>query len=195
MSNVHNSLPCQIREFNIRRDRCSSIVEKFSSMQFETVTTCNICETDNILIVASSDRYGIPIRSGMCLNCGLIFLVERYTEDGYSQFYKDYYGPIVSAYLGREINAVSMQNEQSVYGKKLIRAFRGLLGLNETHSLLDVGGSTGLVANEYVKEYGLSATILDPSPDEIEIAKNKGLNTICDLFERWEIDSVQYDLM
>ena len=195
LTNSENNLSCLIKEFNTRRDRCDSIVAKLSDLKVETVKTCNICEANNILILSISDRYGIPIRSGMCTNCGLIFLIDKYTEEGYSKFYQNYYRPLVSAYLGRVINSSSMQKEQTIYGQKLVNTFQRVLDLDDNHSLIDVGGSTGLVAVEFVKEYGVSATVLDPSPEEVAVAEKRGLNTICDLFESWEWDGQQYDLV
>ena len=53
-------------------------------------------------------------------------------------------------------------------------------------SLLDVGDSTGMVAREVAKRFGLEPTVLDPALDEIETAKRAGLDGIVGSLETFE---------
>ncbi|MFZ6031510.1 MAG: class I SAM-dependent methyltransferase [Chloroflexota bacterium] len=184
-----------VRDADQRRKRCISAVEVLSEINREVVTSCNICGEKNILIVSNLDRYGFPLRAGMCTNCGLIFLIDRLTADGYAEFYKNHYRSLVSAYLGRLQNAATIQAEQKQYAQTLLALFKGLMPLKPGDKLLDVGGSTGVIASEFANAYGLSATVLDPSPDELEVAKSAGHKTICALFESWSGNSDPFDVV
>lgn len=189
------NLSCLVRDEERRRSRCASLVDELSSFERETITACNVCGAVSLVVVGASDRYGLLLRSGMCLNCGLIFLIDRFTADGYARFYRDYYRPLVSAYLNRPQTAQAIQAEQKRYARTLLETFRGFFRLHSGATLLDVGGSTGVVASEFVKEYDLSAMVLDPSPDELDVARAAGHRTICSLFETWEGNGEQFDLI
>ena len=188
-------LSCLVRDAAIRRKRCAPICEELAELTLETITTCNICDAAEVAVLTVSDRYGLPVRSGMCLRCGLIFLLDRFTAEGYTRFYQDYYRALGSVYLNRPITPKTLQEEQRRYARSLIETFRGLLPLPAGTTLIDVGGSTGVVATEFAGAYGMAATVLDPSPDELEQARAAGHTTMCTLFETWEGTDEQFDLV
>jgi SAM-dependent methyltransferase len=53
-------------------------------------------------------------------------------------------------------------------------------------ALLDVGGSTGVVAARLAARLGLQVTVLDPSPAELERARARGLETIAGFVEDFD---------
>jgi hypothetical protein len=113
------------------------------------------------------------------------------TPAEYREFYSRAYRPLLSAYYGREVNAETIQQEQSDYADHLASVL-------EPHAPkgrhLDVGGSTGMVARRLADRFGLESTVLDPSPDELARADALGLRTVVGLLEDVDPGSA-YDLI
>ena len=86
-----------------------------------------------------------------CLRCGLVFLNPLMTSDAYAEFYADVYRPLVSAYHGRRIDAETIQDEQREYAAIRAELLAPHLEGRGAKALLDVGGSTGVVAH-HLKE-------------------------------------------
>lgn len=189
------SLPSQLRRLKEQRARCAPLVAQLKNWKTETVRQCNICGSEDIVVITREDRYALPVRSGLCRNCGLIFLVDRFSTEDYGRFYQEFYRPLVSRRVSREQNPQTLQNEQRQYGDAMLRAFDGFLPLSQGASFLDIGGSTGVIADRFRDKYGVRATVLDPSPDELEVAKSNGHEIVCGLLETWEGDGRQFDLI
>jgi len=60
-------------------------------------------------------------------------------------------------------------------------------------TLLDIGGSTGIVALEFANTFGYQATVLDPAPDELRVARAKGLDVVEGFIETYDQDEQQFD--
>ena len=152
----------------------------------EAIDVCNLCGKKVWTIVTHNDRYGFPATSTACNNCGLTLLNPRMTRDAYAAFYRDTYRPLVSAFHGRLIDAQSIKEEQRIYAAELAKVLLRLPGRSSWRTLLDVGGSTGIVAAHLAEAFGVVATVLDPSPDELMEAERLGLETIAGFIEEWE---------
>jgi SAM-dependent methyltransferase len=177
--------------------RCKPIVEDLLSLERETVLKCNICGSGQNAIISDRDRYGFPIRTAMCLNCGLIYLVDRFRNEGYLKFYSEgTYRALVYQfkYKGKPVTVHKRQAEQARYAAKLIDALRGYVTPQRGARLLDVGGSTGMIAREFASRYGFSAFVLDAAPDEVAAAKSLGLNAFVGTIEDWDTEE-RYDLI
>lgn len=158
----------------------------------EDVLECNLCGSNRLVEVARRDRYGYRSTLAVCVRCGLGFLSPRPTRDAYAAFYRDVYRPLVSAYHGRRIDAETVQAEQRGYAAELAAFLERTLP-RAPASVLDVGGSTGVVAAAFVRD-DLRPTVLDPAPDELAVAKAAGMETVEGFAEdfdpgerRWEL--------
>jgi SAM-dependent methyltransferase len=86
-----------------------------------------------------------------------------------------------------------IQADQKHYASNLIpfvrrhvRRFRG--------TILDVGGSTGVVVSELSKNLDMQGTVLDPAEDEIAVAKARGVNAVAGSLENYTSEE-RYDLV
>jgi 2-polyprenyl-3-methyl-5-hydroxy-6-metoxy-1,4-benzoquinol methylase len=61
--------------------------------------------------------------------------------------------------------------------------------------MLDIGGSTGVVASHFAKTFGLTGTLVDPAPLEVEEARAFGLETITGLIEEHDFGGRQFDVV
>jgi 2-polyprenyl-3-methyl-5-hydroxy-6-metoxy-1,4-benzoquinol methylase len=177
-----------------REDRIRSLNYNYTHKNKIFVESCNLCGASKWTIITHSDRYGFPATSMACNFCGLVVLNPQMTSDGYAEFYKDIYRPLVSAYHGYQINAETIQAEQKIYAVNIESILRFLFKDKKYKNLLDVGGSTGVVAAHLSTVMDLEATIIDPSPIEILYAQTRGIKTIVGFVEEWEPNE-QYDII
>jgi 2-polyprenyl-3-methyl-5-hydroxy-6-metoxy-1,4-benzoquinol methylase len=61
--------------------------------------------------------------------------------------------------------------------------------------MLDIGGSTGVVAHRLTEEFGLAGTLIDPAPLEVEQAQRLGLETITGLVEEYDFGGRVFDVV
>jgi SAM-dependent methyltransferase len=166
----------------------------YATRELEPVAACNLCGSAERVELADRDRYGYPARLAMCPRCGLGFLAPRPTRSEYADFYERVYRPLLSAYRGRRIDAETLQEGQRAYARKLLRFLRNTL-TQPPASLLDAGGSTGVVAAALCDAFGAEGTVVDPSPDELAVASASGLETIASFVEDFDPGARRWDLV
>jgi SAM-dependent methyltransferase len=178
-----------------RADRISALAYDYRAQPKEAVPACNLCGASSFVVLTHRDRYGFPAQAHACAKCGLVFLNPRMTADAYGRFYAGVYRPLVSAFHGRLIDATTIQDEQREYAverAEFIRPFVADAGLK---TMLDIGGSTGVVARHFVEQFGLEGTVIDPAPLELEQARRHGLETIAGLVEGHDFGNRKFDLV
>lgn len=177
-----------------RRERIEALAYDYRRQPKVPVETCNLCGARRFLVLAHRDRYGYPAEAHGCLRCGLVFLNPVMTARAYEEFYASIYRPLVSAYHGRRIDADTIQDEQRTYAVERAALLEPFVR-KQGGTLLDIGGSTGVVAHHLAGRFGLRATVLDPSPAELERARRLDLETIVGLLESFEPGDRRFDLV
>ena len=160
-----------------RRERIEAVGYDFAARRCQAVEHCNVCGSTRLRRTSDVDRYGYAVSASGCESCSLVFLDPQMDADGYADFYGKWYRPIVSAYHDREINAQTLPGEQRAYAASLCDWLVPQLDGRTIASLLDVGGSTGIVAAALRDATGARGTVIDPSPEELEVAASLGLAT------------------
>lgn len=156
---------------------------------------CNLCGvTDRVIEVAHRDRYGYPATFVVCQRCGLGYLCPRLNAAQYAHFYSKIYRPLVSAYHGRRIDAYTVQRDQHAYAADLAPFLFSLLP-SPPRTILDVGGSTGVVAKVLADRVNAKVTVLDPAPDELAVARAAGMETVASLAEDFDPGERTWDLV
>ena len=156
--------------------RVAAVGYDYAARELEPVRTCNLCGSVEHVEVSRCDRYGYPAVLRVCARCGLGFLSPRLTAAEYASFYEHVYRPLVSAYHGRRIDAETVQVEQRAYAAELVDFLR--LHVDDATDVLDVGGSTGIVAGAVRAAFGSVATVLDPARDELAVAAAAGMEVV-----------------
>lgn len=177
-----------------RTQRIEAVGFCYASQPKKHLDACNLCGNAQFVVLTHTDRYYFPVKAMACLQCGLVFLNPVMTAEAYKEFYIDIYRPLVSAFHGRTIDAKSVQDEQLTYAQHLgdfLEPFLSASSFNGT--MLDIGGSTGVIAFHLANRFGFQPTILDPAPPEIEQAKALGLQTITGILEDFDTANRQYD--
>ncbi|MEU0940961.1 class I SAM-dependent methyltransferase [Embleya sp. NPDC005971] len=176
-------------------ERIAALGYDYGARAREHLADCNLCGTSGRAVeVARRDRYGYPATLLVCERCGLGYLSPRLSASDYAHFYDGVYRPLVTAYHGRRIDAETVQREQREYGAELA-AFLGPLLPSSTETILDVGGSTGVVAGVLAERLDARATVLDPSPDELAAARSAGMETVAGFAEDFDPGERDWDLV
>lgn len=181
--------------FQSRQRRIAALGYDYGARPKRPVEVCNLCGGARRIVLTHRDRYGFPAQASGCCRCGLVFLDPVMTAEAYKSFYVDTYRPLVSAYHGRVIDATTIQAEQRDYAVErgdLIEPFVRGRGLGR---LLDIGGSTGVVAHAFCARFGLAGTVIDPAPLEIAEAGRLGLRTITGLVEEFDPGGERFDVV
>jgi ubiquinone/menaquinone biosynthesis C-methylase UbiE len=178
-----------------RRARIEALGYDYASKPKTDVHQCNLCGEGCFVTVAHHDRYGFPARAQACHCCGLTFLNPVMTSDSYVTFYENIYRPLVSAYHGRLIDATTIQEEQHDYAVRLATELGPYLTRLQGGALLDIGGSTGVIAHHLKRAFGLRATVIDPAPMEVEVARRLELEAITGFIEDFEPAERNYQLV
>jgi 2-polyprenyl-3-methyl-5-hydroxy-6-metoxy-1,4-benzoquinol methylase len=177
-----------------RRRRIESVGYDYDAAAKEPVRECNLCGSSDNAEVARRDRYGFAAVLRLCDRCGLGFLSPRLTRAEYGRFYEQVYRPLVSAYHGRRIDSNTLQAEQRAYAAELLSFLEPLLD-SAPRSVIDVGGSTGVVGGALGEAFGARLTVLDPSPAELAVAEANGMETIPGFVEDYSPGGRSWDLV
>jgi hypothetical protein len=167
-----------------RRRRIESVGYDYEAAAKESIRECNLCGSSQTSEVARRDRYGFEAVLRLCDRCGLGFLSPRLTRAEYGRFYEGVYRPLVSAHHGRRIDSNTVQVEQRAYAAELVGFLRSLLD-PAPRSVIDVGGSTGVVGGTLGESFGAKVTVLDPAPAELAVAEANGMETIAGFVEEF----------
>jgi len=177
-----------------RAERIAAVGFDYAAHETEPVAACNLCGSTDLAELSTRDRYGYPAPLAMCRRCGLGFLSPRLTAAEYGAFYEDVYRPLVSAFHGRRIDAETVQDDQRGYAAELVEFLRSTLP-SPPRTVMDVGGSTGIVAGAVRDAFGAEATVLDPAPDELAVAAAAGMETIAGFAEDFRPGGRRWDLV
>jgi 2-polyprenyl-3-methyl-5-hydroxy-6-metoxy-1,4-benzoquinol methylase len=185
----------QAPDLDARARRIAALAFDYAAQPKRPVERCNLCSARTFLVLTHRDRYGYPAQAHACVSCGLVFLNPVMDSAGYGRFYAETYRPLVSAYHGRLIDARTIQDEQRAYAAERAELLAPYLRGSGASTLLDIGGSTGVVAQHFAREFGLRAAVLDPAPLELEQARALGLETITGLIEQFEPGDRLFDVV
>src|SRR5207344_3153544 len=178
-----------------RRERIAALDYDYASQPKQAQQTCNLCGASEFVVLTHRDRYGYPAQAHACRHCGLVFLNPRMTAQAYGRFYNGIYRPLVSAFHGRLIDARTIQDEQREHAIERAGFIRPFIANAASKTLLDIGGSTGVVAHHFAREFGLHGTLIDPAPLEVEQAKRLDLETVTGLVEEHDFGQRRFDVV
>lgn len=160
----------------------------------ELVTKCPLCGGVELRSLHNRDRMGFEAESTFCNTCSFVFLSPRMTAERYADFYQHWYRKLVSAHNGREMTAENLDASHTDYAVSVANFIAPFAAHPTRKTLLDIGGSTGIFANELASRWGYRCTVLDPSPDELAVAARKGLETVEGLMEDFD-DPRKFDVV
>lgn len=178
--------------------RVKKIGFDYAARAKKEVTECNLCSSKIWTKLTHHDRYYHETEAFQCQDCGNVFITPLMTEKEYHSFYADYYRPLVSAYHGRTIDAVTLQDDQHPYADDLAEFIGHQIRAGfKPKAILDVGGSTGIILKRLEREFQPKPRLLclDPAVNELNEAKKLGLEVINGFIESHDFGSQRFDLI
>jgi ubiquinone/menaquinone biosynthesis C-methylase UbiE len=88
-----------------------------------------------------------------------------------------------------------VEQDQAPYAERIADVLRPLLAGRPGGTILDVGGSTGVVSASVARTAGMDAVVLDPAPDEVKRARTRGLEGIVGTIEDWDAGDRRFELV
>jgi SAM-dependent methyltransferase len=155
---------------------------------------CNACGSREQETIATRERFGLPLRTVICSNCGLIFLNPRPTKEMYAEFYKSDYRKAVSG--SDEGDEAQFQKEFEFASYASLPVLNKLLPGWSPKTIMELGSSYGGVLSAHLKNYpGSKGFGVEPLLKIGEFARQRTGATIhTSLFEDYQPDS-KYDLV
>ncbi|MBM3151258.1 MAG: class I SAM-dependent methyltransferase [Chloroflexi bacterium] len=155
---------------------------------------CNACgslETDTL---AERERFGLPLRTVICKNCGLIFINPRPTKEMYAEFYKSDYRKTVSG--SDEGDENQFQREYTFAAKVSLPIFKKYLPNWSPRTIMELGSSYGGILSAHMDYFpGCKGFGIEPLLKIGEFARRRtGATIFTTLLEDFQSDK-QYDLV
>lgn len=141
------------------------------SFSFEE-TTC-LCGERKGLLIATRDRYALPVNTYLCRSCGVLWTNPQMTEESLRKFYENNYRPI---YAGAAKASNAFFVEQNQHGRSILSYLCGHInGLQNSHNIVfDVGCGSGGVLVPF-RDAGFEVYGCDYGNEYLEYGKSNGL--------------------
>jgi|GEM_PF-1550196 SAM-dependent methyltransferase len=145
--------------------------------------SCNACGADDGDTFCKKERFGLPLNSVICKQCGLMYINPRPVKRMYQEFNKSDYRKAVSG-TDEGITRIFRQ-EVVTTQRSIIPFFKKHAGFDDPQMLLDVGCSYGGIAGAFLERYrDLEACGVEPVEKNAEYAtKRTRMNVTTGLFE------------
>jgi SAM-dependent methyltransferase len=155
------------------RDALKSFRRKLERGEYELTEAGCICGgTDaNRTLVAAEDRYGLPFRTYLCRNCGLLYASPRMSPESVQKFYTEDYRSI---YRGSSKASDKFFRDQALHGRQILRRITYAVGKHPTARVFDVGCGAGGVLVPF-RERGWECYGCDLNSDYLERGRAAGL--------------------
>jgi 2-polyprenyl-3-methyl-5-hydroxy-6-metoxy-1,4-benzoquinol methylase len=117
---------------------------KDGTYQFESVPCLCEVSSENDLILATRDRYGLKHQTVICQNCGLIRTNPKLTQYSYNHFYENWYRQLYSGYAHVDENGFRLEFESmQPRGKKILEFLEKFHICLTEKTILEIGSGGG----------------------------------------------------
>ena len=117
------------------------VLQHYGDGTYPTQSVACECGADHDVVIAERDRYGLPVRTVICSDCGLMRTTPRLTAEATARFYDEDYRDLYSG----PGNAQAIFDSQRRRGENLLRLVARLLGRGD--AVYEIGcGAGGILA-------------------------------------------------
>lgn len=137
-----------------------------SAWQMEGVS-CNLCGSNQPILLFSNDSHGFGLNTVACAQCGLVYLNPRPTAREYERLYQGLYEKLYpSAWLPGALGEAIAQKRVRWYANYLTPGVK----------LLEIGPGSGAFLDAVQKKVpGAMVFGVEPSPDAVKACRERGL--------------------
>jgi len=136
-----------------------------------------ICEADNDIILAESDRHAVEFQTVVCCSCGLIRAKKYFTYDNVSDFYSNHYRKLHPEEK-ENLNPEIFFNKQFEKTKDRFQLISKYINKKlENLKIVDVGGGAGGMLKNFDQKKN-DLFLAEYHEPYLDNAQNKGINII-----------------
>jgi 2-polyprenyl-3-methyl-5-hydroxy-6-metoxy-1,4-benzoquinol methylase len=155
-----------------QRGACSVLLQKLKSGQFENrLRPCLLCDSNEFSVVAEKDRYGIPMRTGVCKHCGMVQTIDQMRPADYDEFYSGIYRKLYE----EESTPDSLFRKQEDRGNRLVAIAKQYTPSLSGLRMVEVGCGAGGIVARFVAA-GCDAQGFDFDKSFLEYGRQRGGN-------------------
>jgi SAM-dependent methyltransferase len=142
---------------------------------------CAVCSGRSFRILAERDRYGLPIQTTICPECGLIQTTPDMREEDYRDFYTHHYRKLyINDLVG---DPAGFFQEEYWRGQRILRYVRKSIDLPAGALVLEVGCGAGGILHAFATQ-GYRVIGTDLGVENLEYGREQGLDLrVGDVFE------------
>ncbi|MBI5892271.1 MAG: class I SAM-dependent methyltransferase [Deltaproteobacteria bacterium] len=148
---------------------------------------CDICDTDNCIVLEAMGRFKEPVTNVVCRGCGLVYQNPRMDSAEIKKFYSSEYSEFIYSVIpegyishGNKVRFTYIRNYLHTYTTSVL-------------NILEIGSAHG-VTLELLRQEGHLVKGIEPSQSLYELSKRKGLDVFNGYLENFT-DNITYDLI
>ncbi len=165
-----NALQLAEREIYLGRLRSGGYVRhRFSH--------CPACSCERAFLIAEKERYGLPQRTGVCHDCGLVFTLDPLDEESSVWFYRDQYRKLYEGTVSDGIlrkQEMDRLFEERNFLEALAKDVPGIRDLGENSLVVEIGAGAGWNLQAF-HQRGIPVLGCDPDPVLVEEGIRRGI--------------------
>jgi SAM-dependent methyltransferase len=155
----------------------------YDTAEYEEIP-CSFCDGTDVEVLCRKDRNGLPVRTVICRDCGLIFISPRMTKKWYEKYYEKEYRDQMARFKGVDRTKSYTDEYQFAQAAKRGELFLERIGSYAHRGLtVDVGSSAGGILYAFRERLGVPVLGVEPSQEEAQFANRKGIRTVVSMFE------------
>ncbi|MBO5368706.1 class I SAM-dependent methyltransferase [Methanocorpusculum sp.] len=150
------------------------LIEKLDSGEYqyeEYICECGSTAKD-FEVIAKRDRYGLPVETKICTNCGLLMTNPRMNQDSYNNFYSYEYRGL---YGGNPDADEDFFQDQVKHGEAIIDYIKNNTYISKIKTVLEIGCGAGGILYAFYKQ-GFDVTGVDLGDEYLNYGRKYGLN-------------------
>jgi SAM-dependent methyltransferase len=156
----------------VQSDARRTLLEKYQSGEIQTQDVPCYCGDTGGQEIALKDRYGFPVRTVLCMRCGLLRTSPRMTPASAERFYKEYYRTLYDGAWG----GPEARFEHNLrLGERMISKIPLLV--SKVQTVFDVGCAAGGMLQAF-KNIGKTTAGCDMDRRYLEYGLSKGLHLV-----------------
>lgn len=159
-----------LMKFNYSRQQWVNQFMNDNQLKYEQSSECALCLSKEEILIAKKDRYGLPLETVVCENCGLIRTYSQMDEASQYLFYSKYFRNIEEG-LETDLDSINKR-----YESEKLKGVPKYVSKDSIVVELGCGGGWKLLPyhNRGYKYYGF-----DYDKDFINLGRKRGLNIYC----------------
>ena len=173
LKRYHNlNLAPRVELTNYQKNAIEKFKTKLKKGIYKKESVGCLCGSKKSFDFASLDRFSIPCKTKLCLNCGLFRISPRLDFESNNSFYKFDYRNI---YIGDNYNLEQFFYFQKLQGKKILNYVNDYLPLNNECVVFEVGCGAGGILMPF-KDANHKVFGCDLGKDYLDFGIDKGLD-------------------